>query len=145
MKRREFLQSAASITVIGSVWSVLGSSAFANESDCGTGEDAGIGAMKSFAYYQGLGPSETRNPQRTDGTYSKMPCISSAEIEACVEKSYAFWHGHGAETHQFTLKPEHFAKLKAGEHIEVFTNLVQGHRHALRIDPAEVCQVDSDE
>jgi|GEM_PF-1701233 len=142
MKRREFLQTAAGFVIVGGLVPFISTTARASEDECDSEPVDEAGAIKSFAFYQGLGVNEARDPRRTDGTYYKMPCISSADIEACTEKSYTFWHGHDKDIHQFTLTPANFAQLKAGQKIEIYTSIVQGHRHALRIDPAEACQLD---
>jgi hypothetical protein len=98
------------------------------------------GDVQSFGYYQGLGPNETRSPARSDGTAYQMPCVTADEIAAGEEKEYVFWHGHGAGNHRFVLTAEDFVKLQNGEAIEVYTNVVDGHRHALRVNPAEECR-----
>lgn len=99
--------------------------------------------FRTFAYYQGLGPNQSRSPSRADGTYYKMPCIEAADIAACQDKVYEFWHGHGQITHRFTVTAEDFSKIARGETIEVFTDLVEGHRHAVRLDPNDPCDSDS--
>jgi hypothetical protein len=99
-------------------------------------------AYKSFGYYQGLSPTESRSASRTDGTYHQMPCITIRDIARGVEKSYSFWHGHGGGTHKFTVTADHFATLREGKPVEIFTDVIDGHRHALRISPAEMCGTD---
>lgn len=95
--------------------------------------------FKSFGYYEGLSPNQMRSPSRNDGTYHNMPCISEADIAAGVAKTYKFWHGHGQD-HTFTLTEDHFKQLALGQRIEVYTSVVGGHRHALRITPSEICR-----
>jgi hypothetical protein len=70
-----------------------------------------------------------------------MPCILDVDVVAGVEKVYEFWHGHGGRKHSFTVTAENFLKLQAGEVIEIHTNVIEGHRHALRISPREHCEV----
>jgi hypothetical protein len=48
-----------------------------------------------------------------------------------------FWHGHGGQQHRFTLLPEHFEKLKAGERVTLGTTTVDNHAHMLFIDPID--------
>ena len=100
---------------------------------------AGQDGIKSFAFYQGLRPTETRSPDRTDGTFSNMPCIKKSDVDLGIEKTYLFWHGHGANIHRFKVTSEHFAKLARGSSVELYTDLVDGHRHALQISPNLVC------
>ncbi len=95
-------------------------------------------SIQSFAYYQGLGPAETRSPSRSDGTDSSMPCITAGDILAGAEKTYDFWHGHSRQ-HKFTITGESFLKLQEGQAIEIFTDVVDGHRHALAIKPTSRC------
>jgi hypothetical protein len=117
MNRREFIKAAFVLPMgFGFSKTVLA-----------TDED-----LKSFGYYQGLLPTEKRSPSRTDGTYSGMPLILRDDIDAAVEKTYDFWHGHGAK-HKFTLTENHFIDLQDGRTIEVYTTVISGHRHALRI------------
>lgn len=96
--------------------------------------------IRSFAYYQALMPTERRSPSRNDGTNYKMPCISLAAIEAGEDRLYEFWYGHGATSHKFQVTAEDYNRLKNGEAIEIFTDVVEGHRHALKINPREQCQ-----
>lgn len=103
-------------------------------------DDKAIESLQSFGYYQGLLPSETRDPGRTDGTASSMPCITAEDIVRGIEKEYTFWHGHGAQNHRFTVTAEHFTSLQAGHDVEILTSVVDGHRHALLISPARRCQ-----
>jgi hypothetical protein len=97
--------------------------------------------LRSFAFYQGLGANETRSPQRPDGTYSKMPCLTAEDIEAAQTKIYTFWHGHNNEMHSFELGEMDFLALQEGKIIEIYTSIVTGHRHALRIDPNDMCGI----
>ena len=119
MNRRDFLRTILVVpfTLSVSKWAVA-----SNSDD-----------LKSFGFYQGLGPKEARDPRRTDGTYYNMPLILRDDIEAAVEKSYAFWHGHDGKAHSFTLTEAHFLDLQDGKTIDVYTNVVTGHRHSLRI------------
>lgn len=122
MNRREFLKNLLIVpTGIVLVKNAVISEALASDD------------LKSFAYYQGLGPTEKRSPSRTDGTYSSMPLILRVDIDAAVEKKYKFWHGHSGSTHSFTLTEDDFLALQDGDTIETYTSVVTGHRHALRI------------
>jgi hypothetical protein len=38
--------------------------------------------------------------------------------------------------HKFTLTPNHFAKLRKGQTVDVLTTIALGHRHIVRINPA---------
>lgn len=48
-----------------------------------------------------------------------------------------FWHGHGGVPHRFTVGPEHFAQLIAGERVTLGTTTVEDHAHTLFIDPLD--------
>lgn len=95
---------------------------------------------QSFAYYEGLSPSELRSGSRTDGTSSGMPCISRAEIARGQETEHRFWHGHENEQHMFTLTREHYSMLLSGKPVQVYTSVVDEHRHAFVIDPRKTCR-----
>jgi hypothetical protein len=97
-----------------------------------------VDGIQTFAYYQGLGPSERRSPQRTDGTAYNMPRITMDEIEAVEDRVYEFWHGHGGTKHHFTVKADDFLRLKHGEAIEIYSDMVESHRHAIGIDPKNI-------
>ncbi|MCX6116961.1 MAG: hypothetical protein NT027_05430 [Proteobacteria bacterium] len=145
MKRRDFLRSAVPMTatIAASVTLLSGFTAgslYACENTSGDlAEGASKEGVKSFAFYQGLGPTERRSPNRPDGTGSSMPCIAQADIEAAVAKTYRFWHGHGGKQHSFTVSEENFISLQKGETIEIYTDIITGHRHALKIEPQLVC------
>lgn len=96
--------------------------------------------LKSFAYYQALNQTEMHDIRRTDGTSYQMPCIARADICGNTEKTYKFWHGHNNMDHHFTLTADDFAKLRNGESVVVYTDMVTGHRHALTINPSVLCQ-----
>jgi hypothetical protein len=134
MQRRAFVKLLTAVTAATYAAPLLAN----YDADC----LESAGGYKSFGYYQGLLPDETRSANRTDGTYSSMPCISAADIEQGVEKTFSFWHGHGRQ-HMFTVTAEDFASLKAGDEIEIYTTVVDGHRHALRISPEEDCSLDA--
>lgn len=71
-----------------------------------------------------------------DGSYGpKTGIIRAADIAAGVEKVYDFWHGHGGRLHRFTLGPSHFAMLRQKKRVTLETTIVDGHRHALFVDP----------
>ena len=69
-----------------------------------------------------------------------MPCISAEDVELGEELEFEFWHGHGGGQHTFTLTAEDFVTLKEEGEIEIFTNVIDGHRHALRISTSEACE-----
>jgi hypothetical protein len=48
-----------------------------------------------------------------------------------------FWHGHGGESHRFTVGPADFEALKRGERVTLETTEVEGHTHMLFIDPTD--------
>lgn len=96
-------------------------------------------SIQAFGYYQGLGPNERRSASRNDGTTFDMPCILAEDIDAGEDKTYDFWHGHSRK-HRFTVTAEHFTLLRDGEAVEIYTDVVDGHRHALRIKPGEQCR-----
>lgn len=138
MKRRKFLFQfgGLSLTAVafGGVGGLLESTVLA----CDVTQPDGI---KSFGFYQGLGPTESRSAGRSDGTYYKMPCVQNTDIELGETKEYLFWHGHNNVTHHFVITDEDFIRLQNGTAIEIFTNLVEGHRHALKITPELACCV----
>jgi hypothetical protein len=138
MDRRQFLQSLAlsSFGVLG-VSKLLKASQFQiadQEKDTCL-----YASIQSFGYYQGLTPTQQRSPNRTDGTTYKMPCIDQLDIDHGEDRAYNFWHGHGSSTHKFIVTAEDFLRLKNGESIEIYTDIVDGHRHALKIDPKDHC------
>jgi len=96
---------------------------------------------QSFAFYEGIKEDGKRSLSRTDGTTHGMPCIAKAVILKGEEIKYDFWHGHDRELHRFTLKIEDLAELKAGKSIEVFTAVVDRHKHAVKIDLEKSCKV----
>ncbi len=141
MQRREFLNFSMKLPV-----ALLGLGVFLEKTHgiaaaCESISGAQTQGMKSFAFYQGLGPTQLRSADRPDGTFSSMPCISEDDVAAGEAKTYEFWHGHGGKNHKFTVDSESFAKLKAGESVEIYTDVVTGHRHALKIDPNLECTI----
>jgi len=95
---------------------------------------------QAYAYYEGVGPQDERSGTRKDGTTHGMPCITKDEITAGEEKKYDFWHGHNRELHRFTINPEQFEQLKQGKSVDLYTEIVDGHRHAVRIDVKMPCK-----
>ncbi len=138
MDRRKFLQTITqnSLILIGTPF--LGHAALAADSSCSSEQTMSSG-VTTFGYYQGLQPSQTRSPNRTDGTKHNMPCIPITDIEAAEDRVYTFWHGHNGVSHRFTVTHDDFLRLQTGEVIEVYTDIVSGHRHALKIDPNLAC------
>lgn len=98
---------------------------------------------QSFAFYEGIKEDGKRSLSRSDGTTHGMPCITKAIIAKGEEAKYDFWHGHNRELHRFTLSVEDLATLKSGKSIEVFTAVVDRHKHAVKIDLEKTCKVDS--
>lgn len=96
---------------------------------------------QSFAFYEGIKEDGKRSLSRSDGTTHGMPCIPKAVIMKGEEIIYDFWHGHDRELHRFTLKIEDLADLKAGKSIEIFTAVVDRHKHAVKIDLEKSCKV----
>lgn len=94
----------------------------------------------TFAYYEGIRADGKRSPSRNDGTGLKMPCITKEVIAAGQEVSYDFWHGHSGELHRFTLTVEDLQTLKDEKSIEVFTAIVDGHKHAVKVDTKKPCK-----
>ena len=97
--------------------------------------------VSSFGYYQGLSPDETRDAARDDGTDWKMPCVLNSDIQTGTAKTYTFWHGHDGHDHMFTISEIEFQRLKDGHNIEIYTSVIDDHRHALKIDLAKACTV----
>jgi len=100
-------------------------------------DDNEFKTYKAFAYYEGLSPTGTRT-RRTDGTYHNMPCIKEVDLGDGDSKVYNFWHSHSKQ-HTFELTADHFSTLTTGEDVEVFTNVVDGHRHAVRVEASQEC------
>lgn len=48
-----------------------------------------------------------------------------------------FWHGHGGQSHRFTVLPEHFRALARRERVTLETTVVDSHSHRLFIDPVD--------
>jgi hypothetical protein len=94
----------------------------------------------TFAYYEGIRADGKRSPSRNDGTALKMPCITKDVIAAGQEISYDFWHGHSGELHRFTLTVDDLQTLKDEKSIEVFTAIVDGHKHAVKVDVKKPCK-----
>lgn len=127
MLRREFLKKLLGFplllrTALGLAATRTGGARAASKDD-----------LDSFGYYQGLGPTEKRDPRRTDGTYSGMPTILRKDIDAAIDKDYNFWHGHSGKLHKFTITHDQFLALQRAETIEPYTSVVDGHRHSLRV------------
>jgi len=71
-----------------------------------------------------------------DGTYG--PTTGVITVEHIVEgrdRLFEFWHGHGGDTHRFTVTAAQFAQLARGERVTLMTTEVDGHAHELFIDP----------
>lgn len=96
---------------------------------------------QSFAFYEGIKEDGKRSLTRNDGTTHGMPCISKAVIQKGEEIKYDFWHGHNRELHRFTLTVEHLEQLRSGKSIEVFTAVVDRHKHAVKVDLDKPCTV----
>jgi hypothetical protein len=131
MKRRVFIgrTSKAGLAVLGS--GILGvGKAWSQEEEI---------SLQAFAYYQGLGPNETRSSSRNDGTIYKMPCVMPQELGEGEVLEFDFWHGHGGMTHSFTINGEQFFTLQEVGEVEIYTDVIQGHRHALRLSLNDVC------
>ena len=111
----------------------------ASPEDC-TDQNSDAHSIQTFAFYQGLGPTERRDPSRTDGTTYKMPCISNEDLNEGSELNFNFWHGHGSKIHRFKVTQEQITQLLNGEPIEIYTDIVDGHRHAIKIDPQTACK-----
>lgn len=139
MQRRRFIAQLLGLPVVGYATVTLTACGDEHGSQA-SGLQAAGDSLQSFGYYQGLGPSETRSPSRSDGTNYDMPCISGADIAAGVDKEYLFWHGHGGGKHKFTVTAAHFKDLQENKPVELYTSIIDGHRHALRISPREVCR-----
>ena len=143
MERRRFLIDLCGISAASYATYVLAgcsTETTASRSSSKAYADRVIGKIQSFAYYEGLGPTEDRDPARSDGTTYKMPCISPEDVDAGVDKLYDFWHGHDGMIHRFTVTASDFTRLKLGESVEIFTSLVEGHRHSLLIAPTSPCE-----
>jgi hypothetical protein len=73
-----------------------------------------------------------------DGTYGPLTGnIKVSYVIAGTTLTLEFWHGHGGTPHRFTLEPQHFEKLKAGQKVTLGTTTVDNHAHTLFIDPED--------
>lgn len=146
MQRRQFMAYLCGVPAAGYAIITLGgcgAAGIAAVSSTQSGGSHATGKVQSFGYYEGLGAEETRDPGRTDGTAYNMPCITPEDIAASADKEYVFWHGHGGMDHNFTVKAADFAKLKAGQDVELFTSIVEDHRHSLKISMSMPCEAES--
>ena len=100
-----------------------------------------VEGYQSFAFYEGIPANGRRSLSRKDGTSHGMPCITKAVIEKGEEVKYDFWHGHNRELHTFKLTSDDLTTLKSGKYLEVFTAVVDGHKHAVKIDLEKTCKV----
>ena len=73
-----------------------------------------------------------------DGSFGPLTGnIKVSYVVAGQTLTLDFWHGHGGTQHRFTLEPQHFAQLKAGQRVTLGTTTVDGHAHTLFIDPKD--------
>jgi hypothetical protein len=73
-----------------------------------------------------------------DGTQGPDTGVISVDYVLAAEQvDLDFWHGHGGQLHAFSVLPEHFEQLKAGERVYIETTEVQSHAHMLFIDPVD--------
>jgi hypothetical protein len=73
-----------------------------------------------------------------DGSFGPLTGnIRVTYVVAGTTLTLDFWHGHGGTPHRFTLEPQHFAMLKAGQKVTLGTTTVEGHAHTLFIDPKD--------
>ena len=89
--------------------------------------------IQTFAYYQGLRPTESRSAARTDGTIYKMPFITADQIRAGEPLNFEFWHGHTGKSHRFMVTADDLRRVSEGEDVEIYTDVIEGHRHAVRL------------
>lgn len=127
IERRQFLSTLLVVPAVGSLFVAKRAR-------------AADGSLQSFAYYEGLGETDTHSAYRTDGTTYNMPCITSEEITAATDADYTFWHGHDGMDHTFTVTAADFQKLQSGKDVMIYTSVVEGHRHALLISPSSPCE-----
>ena len=141
MLRRQFIRNALTIPTFGYLSLRI---AACSKEESGSALDSRADVpkgFKSFGYYQGLAPDELRSPNRADGTYYEMPCITEDDVRVGTVKTYDFWHGHSRK-HRFTVTAANFKLLQEGKDVELLTDVVDDHRHALRISPREACGAD---
>ena len=143
MQRRRFLAYLCRAPIVS--YAVITMAACSDEQTASMPADAPVpkastDKFQTFGYYEGLGQTETRDPSRTDGTTYNMPCLTAADIAAAVEKTYEFWHGHDGMQHRFTVTKTDFNRLKSGQSVEIFTSVVEDHRHALLLSPVRRCE-----
>lgn len=136
MDRRNFV-----IRMIGLPLVATASMRLIAAEECGDSQSEPKPGVSSFGFYQGLAADETRDPSRDDGTDWKMPCVLNADIQAGAAKTYTFWHGHDGHDHMFTISDLEFQRLKDGHNIEIYTSVIEEHRHALKIDLSNPCSV----
>jgi hypothetical protein len=124
MNRREFFQALGAGALISWAWPVLGGD---------PSLDGAQDGIQTFAYNQGLGPAESRSASRTDGTIYKMPFITADQIRAGEPLNFEFWHGHTGKSHRFIVTVEHLQRVSEGGDVEIYTDVIEGHRHAVKL------------
>jgi hypothetical protein len=63
--------------------------------------------------------------------------VTVADVVAEKSVTLEFWHGHGGQSHFFTIEPEHFRDLHRLKKVVLETTEVANHTHKLFIDPVD--------
>lgn len=73
-----------------------------------------------------------------DGGYGPTTGIITVDmVVAGRPRDMEFWHGHGGQSHRFTVSEADLAALSRGERVTLVTTEVDGHSHMLFIDPTD--------
>lgn len=72
-----------------------------------------------------------------DGTTGPVTGEISAAMmnQISQEETLVFWHGHGGQSHQFTLNAEQKLNILRNKRVEITTSTIASHEHLLFIDP----------
>jgi hypothetical protein len=141
MHRREFITNLlVGVPVVGAVVTLVGCGDSRLLAQTQSTRKIDLAAIQSFGYYEPLGETDQHDQSETDGTNYNMPCISVADIQAGVDKTYQFWHDHGGVFHMFTVTAAMFKQLQQGQAVLAYTTMVEDHRHSAQITPGTACQ-----
>ena len=116
----------------------LGSQAKDGEANPETGKFVDMQDIMAFGLFQAFVPGLANQTIETNGEGTETGTVKTDIILANKPMTYAFWHGHSANPHKFTVTPAHFADLKKGKIVYVATTIDDGHYHVAKLDPKRV-------
>jgi len=139
MNRRSFIQTAlgSALTAVSfqtTAWGQI-SQTIIHRSDRVNTDD--IKDLLLWAPYEAFLPEQT-DPvvdDPSDGTQTGV--LKAEDIVKGQALTLQFWHGHGGVYHMFTITPDNFTSLKAGNAVAIYvpTTVVEDHYHMVLIDP----------